>query len=278
MTRMRALIGGAAALTLSGALHAAVLLIATPQDEPVLMSGGGTADIAALGAAFEDFAAGSMPVVPAAQPAVQVPATQPNLTLPSSDTADLAVPVAPTTATAPPVTGATAPPPETASNVAPEVATAITTEPAPATSIRPVARPAQRPQQRAQAAPPRPAGNAETDANRGSAQGQQGGQAVAAGAAPTQDMAGGQAAANYPGQVLRQITRLRRQTARTRGTVMVSFAVAGSGALADVAVAQSSGSAALDQMALDHIRRAAPFPPPPAGAQTSFRFEFVGRP
>lgn len=273
MTRLRALIGGTVALALSGALHAAGLLIVAPQDEPVLIAGGGgTAEIAALGAAFEDFVAGSVPVTPPVQAAVQAPATQPSLTLPSGEVADLAVPV--TTA---PVTTSSAPVVQAAPAATPEVATAIVEDTAPTTSIRPVARPAQPAQRRAQATPPRPAGNAQADASRGSAQGQDGGQAAAAGPAE-QDNSGGQAAAaNYPGQVLRQITGLRRQRAPARGVVTVRFSIAGSGALADVAVAQSSGSAALDGMALDHIRRAAPFPPPPASAQTSFSFEFVGR-
>ncbi|TVP69897.1 MAG: energy transducer TonB [Rhodobacteraceae bacterium] len=58
---------------------------------------------------------------------------------------------------------------------------------------------------------------------------------------------------------------------------MVAFSVGSNGGLASVSVAQSSGHAGLDQTALDHIRRAAPFPPPPAGAQCQFSFEFVGR-
>ena len=262
MTCWRALIGGAAALALSGALHAGALLIATPQDDAVQIADGGAPDIAALGAAFADFAAGSTPVTPAAQTAVTVPATSPNLTLPATANADLAVPVATSKA---PVSPAATP-----------IVNAVKADPvdtAPTTSLRPVAR-------QPRPAPPAPAqteGNAQTDANRGSAQGLAGGQATATGTPAQQDTGGQAAAANYPGAVLRQITRLRPPRAAARGTVMVSFAIDGSGALADVAVAQSSGSGALDQMALDHIRRAAPFPPPPAGAQTRFSFEFVGR-
>ncbi|MBQ2259816.1 MAG: TonB family protein [Loktanella sp.] len=287
MTRPRIIGGATIALALSGGLHAAVLLIAVPpEDETVQVSGAGVAEIAALGAAFEDFVAGSTPVTQVAQPAVQMPAIQPGLTLPTSAVADLAAPVPAREAeTSPPavttVTAASA----AVTAVTPDATTATAsdvtdTESAPTSSIRPVARPAAPPQRTAQAAPPRPAGNAETDANRGSAQGQDGGQAAASGtAAPAQDTAGGrEAVANYPGQVLRQITRLRRQNAPARGSVLVNFAISGSGALADVAVARSSGSGQLDQMAMDHIRRAAPFPPPPAGAQTAFSFEFVGRP
>lgn len=277
MTRLRACGGAIAALVLSGALHAAGLLIVAAPPQRIAVAGGGTPDIAAIGAAFEDFVAGAVPVTPAAQPAV-APA-QRSLALPASAVADLAVPdlavpVTPDPSTSAPVaTGAT---PVTAPQPAPDITRALP-DTAPATSLRPIARPA--PQTAQPAAPPRPAGNAEADAARGSTQAQPQGQAVASGAAPAPDSTGGQAAAAaYPGQVLRQITRLRPQRAPARGIVLVRFAIAGSGALADVSVAQSSGSAALDRLALDHIRRAAPFPAPPAGAQTAFSFEFLGRP
>lgn len=277
MTRLRACGGAIAALALSGALHAAGLLIVAAPPQRIAVAGGGTPDIAAIGAAFEDFVAGAVPVTPAAQPAV-APA-QRSLALPASAVADLAVPdlavpVTPDPSTSAPVaTGAT---PVTAPQPAPDITRALP-DTAPATSLRPIARPA--PQTAQPAAPPRPTGNADTDAARGSSQAQAQGQAVASGAAPAPDSTGGQAAAAaYPGQVLRQITRLRPQRAPARGIVLVRFAIAASGALADVSVAQSSGSAALDRLALDHIRRAAPFPAPPAGAQMAFSFEFLGRP
>lgn len=277
MTRLRACGGAIAALVLSGALHAAGLLIVAAPPQRIAVAGGGTPDIAAIGAAFEDFVAGAVPVTPAAQPAV-APA-QRSLALPASAVADLAVPdlavpVTPDPSTSAPVaTGAT---PVTAPQPAPDITRALP-DTAPPTALRPIARPA--PQTAQPAAPPRPTGNAETDAARGSTQAQPQGQAVASGAAPAPDSTGGQAAAAaYPGQVLRQITRLRPQRAPARGIVLVRFAIAASGALADVSVAQSSGSAALDRLALDHIRRAAPFAAPPAGAQTAFSFEFLGRP
>lgn len=285
MIRLRTLAGGLLALALSGGLHAAGLLIAVPAPQRLEIAGGGAPDHAALGAAFADFVAGSTPVTPPAQPPVAQPVTARSLALPASAVADLAVPVAPAAATSAPVASTVAPPVsprETAAQAAPDPAHALP-DSAPATSLRPVARPARQaapsPQANPQASPQRQAGNAPTDATRGSTQASPQGQAAASGAAPAPDSTGGQAAAaSYPGQVLRQITRVRRQNAPARGSVVVRFAIAASGALADVSVAQSSGSAALDRLALDHIRRAAPFPAPPAGAQTAFSFEFVGRP
>nr|WP_300975822.1 hypothetical protein [Yoonia sp.] len=126
MTRLRACGGAIAALVLSGALHAAGLLIVAAPPQRIAVAGGGTPDIAAIGAAFEDFVAGAVPVTPAAQPAV-APA-QRSLALPASAVADLAVPdlavpVTPDPSTSAPVaTGAT---PVTAPQPAPDITRAL---------------------------------------------------------------------------------------------------------------------------------------------------------
>ncbi|MEZ5817376.1 MAG: TonB family protein [Hyphomicrobiaceae bacterium] len=59
-------------------------------------------------------------------------------------------------------------------------------------------------------------------------------------------------------------TRPKRLTIRARGTSKVAFAIAESGELAFVRVAQSSGHRVLDEAAVDAVRRAE-FPVPPAG-------------
>lgn len=89
--------------------------------------------------------------------------------------------------------------------------------------------------------------------------------------------AGGREAARYGDVVMRQIARSPRRKAPDRGVVTVGFEIGSDGGLLRVAIVGSSGSAALDQMAVDHIRRAAPFPPPPEGARTRFGFEFEGK-
>ncbi len=152
------------------------------------------------------------------------------------------------------------------------------TDYAPATSRKPLPRP----DRRARAPTPRQApasqGNAAQTVPRGS---QQGSTAQAASPAPARaqnpNAQGNAAASNYPGEVLRRIQRTRQARSPARGLVLVSFTVGYNGGLASVVVARSSGHSGLDQTALDHIRRAAPFPPPPAGAQRQFSFEFVGR-
>ena len=55
--------------------------------------------------------------------------------------------------------------------------------------------------------------------------------------------------------------RARRET----GDVEITFTLESNGTVASSRVIRSSGFAALDQEALDTIRRAAPYPPPPAG-------------
>jgi protein TonB len=179
-------------------------------------------------------------------------------------------------AEAPPVMAAAPPPPE---------------EPplAMAQSPRPVARPDRSQPARARdevqpaeaARPAAPETEAQAEAKQrapsAAAPAQAAGSDQAAQPAQERRVAGGQAAARYGDQVMRQIARLRRQKAPERGVVVVGFEIGADGGLRRVAVVSSSGSEALDLVALDHIRRAAPFPPPPEGAALRFAFEFVGR-
>ncbi|MGY6706204.1 TonB family protein [Roseinatronobacter sp.] len=143
------------------------------------------------------------------------------------------------------------------------------------------AKPPPRPDRTAPTQPTRqaraPQGNAAQNATRGSQQGSTG-QAVSQDQSRAQASAQGNAAvSNYPGEVMRRIQRTRLARSPARGQVLVAFSIGANGGLAAASVARSSGHAALDRTALDHIRRAAPFPPPPAGAQRQFSFEFVGR-
>jgi protein TonB len=83
--------------------------------------------------------------------------------------------------------------------------------------------------------------------------------------------------AAYARAVMKQVRATRAVSGAGKGTVVVGFSIAPDGGLAAVRVLQSSGNAALDQIAADHIRRSAPFPAPPEGVGTSYSFEFVGR-
>ncbi|MGP1356020.1 TonB family protein, partial [Roseicyclus sp.] len=84
-------------------------------------------------------------------------------------------------------------------------------------------------------------------------------------------------AANYPGQVLRRIARQGRPRVRHDGAdAVVTFRIDAGGGLASLGLARSSGNPALDEAALSIVRSAAPFPRPPAGAQTAFSINFGG--
>lgn len=295
------------ALALSGALHAAAAIAIAPQPDDLAVEGGGAATVALLGEAFEDLAQGATPVAateaPPAPPLAAVPvttqaaATAPPLTatptaplvLPPSETADLAA--------LPPVDSAPAVQPEPAPQVPATVATAAVAAPpepatpvetastAPEASPRPRARakapaPAKAVEKRAVAqSSPVPAGNADRNTRKGAQSGQDNVATAAAsgGSGAQAGQAGNAARSSYPGLVLRKIERTRKPATQARGTVVVVFRVAPSGGLASARVAKSSGDASLERAALDHIRRAAPFPAPPAGAETDFRFEFIGR-
>ena len=87
---------------------------------------------------------------------------------------------------------------------------------------------------------------------------------------------GNAATSNYPGQVMRRISRVGKPRVNARGTATISFSIAPGGGLAGVSIARSSGSAALDQAAVRLIRQAAPFPRPPAGAQRQFSIRIKG--
>jgi protein TonB len=118
--------------------------------------------------------------------------------------------------------------------------------------------------------PPRQAGNGGADAGDAVAARPSGGQAGAGGA-------GGDAeTARYPSKVQGKLRRALRYPAGARGAsgeAHVSFVVNGSGAPTNIAIARTSGNGAIDEAALDTVRRAAPFPPIPASAgRTSWTF------
>ncbi|PDT02594.1 hypothetical protein CO666_18645 [Rhizobium chutanense] len=83
------------------------------------------------------------------------------------------------------------------------------------------------------------------------------------------DGMGSAAVANYPGKIQKRIRRAVRvpdEYKNTSGgmTVRVQLTINGTGRVASVAVARSSGIAELDKAVLDGVRRAAPFPPLPS--------------
>ncbi len=129
-----------------------------------------------------------------------------------------------------------------------------------------------------QAAPAKkPAGNGNQNARAGAATGTENATARRSGSGGNSRDAGNAAASNYPGQVMAKLSRAGRPRVNARGTAVVSFTISSGGGIARVGLARSSGSSALDRAAVQIVRRAAPFPRPPAGAQRSFSINIQGR-
>jgi protein TonB len=120
-----------------------------------------------------------------------------------------------------------------------------------------------------------PKGNAAQNAKAGATNGQAQAKAKAQGTATGRSKASGNAAvSNYPGKVMRKLARA--QKIRGAGKARVSFKIASNGGLASTSLRNSSGSPAFDKAALRAVQRAAPFPPPPAGAERSFSILISG--
>ncbi|SFJ69606.1 energy transducer TonB family protein [Celeribacter neptunius] len=274
--------------------HGAFGLAVVSAPPPVRMEGQTGALDARLGTSFADMVAGSLspqaptdtalkPLTPAAtepmtaEPPETAALTPVEASLPPEHakmpTAPAVVPHAHPTVT-----------PVSAQEVAPEPAPRHDSA-APSSKITPVtrpappespAKPAEKNRPKPKAAPP-PAGNAETTARAGQVTGHAAAKASSTGSGGAKKTTGNAAVSNYPGQVMRRLSRVSRPRVSARGAALVSFRLASSGALAGLSIARSSGSAELDRAALDVVQRAAPFPPPPAGARRAFSVEIKGR-
>ncbi len=281
-----------ATVTVSVALHVAALY-AFYSDTPVQIEGGAGAVVEArLGNSFADLAAGVM--TPAEPDVTQSESVEQVVPAPVQDTAqhqpvqtpaELA-PVVPPAApqmqpTVPVLREALAP----TQAPAPELETIAATEPEPVeVSPRPPERPKpaaarREPVKQTPAPKSQPKGNSKQNASAGSATGsaKQSASAKQSSGQARATASGNAAASNYPGKVMRKISRVRRPRVGVRGATLVRFSINGNGGLGAVSVAKSSGSSKLDQAAVQVIRRAAPFPPPPPGAQKSFSIKIEGR-
>jgi len=117
--------------------------------------------------------------------------------------------------------------------------------------------------------PPRP-GNASQSGAVGAPEGRESGLAARSPAPETPEPGGSAAASNYPGKIMRCISRASRMSRSGGGTAVIRFAVDGTGRIGGVAVAASSGDPRLDRAAARAIGGAGPCPPPPRGAKTTF--------
>ncbi|WP_371156892.1 TonB family protein [Jannaschia sp. 2305UL9-9] len=234
------------------------------------------------------------PVTPSARPVTAV-ASAPATHQPRSDTATSTAAMTVTTPTAPvtpaidpqhstsiaPSQSHATPSPAVTAAQPPVAETIVASEPqatTPLISARPPSKPAVPEDFRP--TPPRvqaARGNADADRRAGSARGQEQARAPAAPAAQARAQAtssGAAAAANYAGQVMARLARQRVPRLSERGRATVGFSITSSGGLGSVSLIASSGSSVVDRAALGFVRSAAPFPRPPAGAQTRFSVPF----
>ena len=228
-------------------------------------------------------------------PTVPVQTADPTLPAMPDVAADSPAPVEPVQATPPePVEPVETPPAETAPPPEAETITGESLPPGVVVSSRrpptrsdefedahrrpdPPPQPDPAPTRQAQSQPATQArGNADRS-ERAESQANTGGSSSGASARRQATQAGNAAASNYPGEVMRRLSRVPRPSVRAAGSAVVSFSVAGSGGLGSVGIARSSGSGALDRAAVQLVRRAAPFPAPPPGAQRSFSITIAGR-
>lgn len=120
-------------------------------------------------------------------------------------------------------------------------------------------------------------GAAGRDARKGATTGQQQAKAAVQGTkAGVAQTSGNAVASNYPGKVMRRLARVKKVRGVGRGKAEVAFKIASNGGLDGASLRRSSGSSAFDRAAVRAVQRAAPFPPPPAGAQRSFKILITG--
>lgn len=304
------------ALAASLGVHFAAAMVTTSPSPDVRQEGGATAEIAALGASFEDLVAGAHPARPAepdslaasapqASKPVEAPVarksesaetTQPtpqptraDNTAARSATQSPAVAVVTPSRTVPAATAAASRPALAPSHATETIKAKPEERPAPVPMARPrqpqdarnlaKARETQtkKIEKKANPAPRKqvasvPRGNSDRNARAGNTSGKTSSKAKSGGmkSGGKAKNSGNALASNYPGKVYAKIRRTRQKRAGGRGVAKIRFSISSGGGLASIRVAASSGSGPVDQVALDHIRRAAPFPPPPSGAQRHF--------
>jgi protein TonB len=249
------------------------------------LEGGGEVLEAHMGNSFADMSIGTLSALEPQQITPPLPARQP---VPATTPPVPAQPVAAAATTAT-VTAALVP---ALSAPSPALQT-ITAAPQAAASPARSSRPKQRdPVLAAQAPPPKPVakpkaaqkpaqsrGDTKRAATKGTPNGTKKAPAATQGKKKTAAAQSGTSAkaSKYPGQVMRRIARVSKPRVNSRGTAVVAFSVSSSGGLTQVTIARSSGSAKLDQAAVRVIRKAAPFPAPPRGAQRSFSIRIKGQ-
>ncbi|WP_246805404.1 TonB family protein [Mesorhizobium mediterraneum] len=111
-------------------------------------------------------------------------------------------------------------------------------------------------------------GAGETNDARGAADGEER-DAVTSSKGKKQAAAGNAIESRYSGEIQKKLARANRRVSKSiqasaRNNARVVFVVMADGSISDIQLAESSGSAELDQFALTLVRKQAPFPPIPS--------------
>lgn len=121
-------------------------------------------------------------------------------------------------------------------------------------------------------------GAGETNEASGAADGEER-NAVTSSTGKKQGAPGNAIESRYSGEIQKKLARANRRVskavqAKARNNARVVFVVMADGSISDIQLAESSGSAELDQFALTMVRRQAPFPPiPPETGRSSWVFK-----
>ena len=118
--------------------------------------------------------------------------------------------------------------------------------------------------------PPIPEGGAPSRASAGS-------DADAAGVPQPEADPGNAASQNYAGEVMKHLSGRRRPRASGAGFARVAFSLTSSGNVENIRISTSSGASKFDREALKFVKRAAPFPKPPANVKRDFVVKIEGK-
>ncbi|WP_424830454.1 TonB family protein [Ruegeria sp.] len=249
-------------IILAAATHSLALHELEPE-KTAQIEGSGVVRAAALGSSFKDFSAGTTASAPEREPQNAVQPDQITRKVdPQRHKPMVAKPMLTQTTAAAQILR----PPEAASS-----STAVTEPVTP-----PVRQP--EPEEKKAAQTSAKAGNSNRNQKKGSVTGEDAkGAETAKEANRTAASQGNADADNYAGKIKRKILRARRKSVNIKGSVIVSFRIADSGALLSASIARSSGSQRLDQVALAQVRAAAPFPAPPASVRREYSMEIVSK-
>ncbi|WP_455859061.1 energy transducer TonB family protein [Mesorhizobium sp. 128a] len=111
-------------------------------------------------------------------------------------------------------------------------------------------------------------GTSNTNDSRGAADGEERDASVVASKGKKQAAAGNAMESRYSGEIQKKLAKANRRVskavqAKAQNNARVVFVVMADGSVGDVQLAESSGSAELDEFALKLVRQQAPFPPIP---------------